>query len=184
MLKRIILYTLLFLILFSACSRNQIPENGNPSVEATKIKENPNNAEIKFSLGAFNENDIQQLFTMNRDEIEKYLGTDYVKDATGTEGEITYQYLKHDITIEYGLDNKILFINCGNQVTIFNTNSTMLFDEIRSKLGDANIEKWSPEEDQDIVIYKLTYDKGNLRIMYISENENGEDATLRVIRIE
>lgn|GEM_PF-3672127 len=161
-------------------------DNKPIEIEPTENTEqkDPETNDFKFSSGAFTEKDIHQLFKMNREEIEEKLGTNYIELFTGVEGAETYEYSEHGITIEYDLSGRVWYVNCSGNVSIYGTNSTMLFDEIQSKLENSVIETWSPEEDEDIVYYILTCEIDNMRIRYISENENGEGSSLRIIRIK
>lgn len=171
-------------VLFTSCSF--LSENNygdlNPSETTSAVADNSVTNNI-FSLGPFNERDIFKLITLTKEEIENYLGTDYLIEFTGTEGGEMYRYENHDISLEYGPYDEVLQVYCGNQVNIYGTNSNMSFDEIKKIFVNAEIVEWSPDADPDIIFYRLIYETNNMLIMYISENKSGEDAWLRIIPV-
>jgi hypothetical protein len=111
-------------------TNNSISE---PSVteESNKLTNKPTNEsistpietksskEIKFSNGYFKYEDIKQLVTLNKKQIENILGKEDNKAITaGEDSEYSYEYIKHGIRIYYEFDESVSNIECGQNVVI------------------------------------------------------------------
>ncbi|WP_029501828.1 hypothetical protein [Lachnoclostridium phytofermentans] len=155
----------LFLLGLFGCKMKESKKEvtGNQSINKDALKNEP----ISFSDGAFNEEDIIHLFKLSQIEVEKYLGTDYIEDWVGVDGNIMYRYEKNDISIEYNGDS-IWYINCGPNVSIYKVKEGMKFEEVKEYLGDEEVRSWSREEDPDTIFYELVYMIENMKIEFTS----------------
>lgn len=172
--------TLFLLGLFGCRMKESKKEvTGNQSIIKDALKNEP----ISFSDGDFSEDDIIQLFKLSQIEVENYLGTDYIEEWLGVEGNIMYRYEKHDISIEYSGDS-IWYINCGPSVSIYKVNEGMKFEEIKEYLGDEEVRSWSREEDPETIFYELDYEIKNMKIEFISLYPDGTANDLSIINLE
>nr|WP_295684920.1 hypothetical protein [uncultured Lachnoclostridium sp.] len=177
--KLFLIYFLLLIFLLCSCSLIKTEEINLKVPEPTA--EGSSEATFEFSDGYFNEQDIIELFSLCRGQIESKIGTDYNIKETGAEGTLTlYMYPKYDIQICYFDDipeedashEEVRYIGCGDNINFYGVHIGMTYNEIKEIIPNVTIQSSSPEADVDIVYYRLKIDINNMEVYGEIADEN------------
>ena len=122
------------------------------------------------------------LVDLTKDEIISKLGKQYTIILTGAENSFEgYCYENFGITIVFGYDGSVAFIDCDEKVVIDGVHGGMNFSQIQEKLGEAEITETflGVEENKG---YKIEYKIGNCVLKFFSYSLDGSDSDLTIYR--
>lgn len=143
---------------------------------------------FNFSKGYFNENDINELFSLSKKQIEESIGKDYEIIETLAENSfIAFVYSKYDISIFYVSDGEapddyIDFIECGPNIEYYDIQVGMTYKETKELYPSAVLKKWSPEADYETIYYEIQFEIEDKIIRLELDNEDGPTTYLKIFR--
>lgn len=121
---------------------------------------------------------------------QELLGTDYEISETGSEGGFTsYRYVQHDIAIFYIMndtedtsDDYVDFVECGKNVNVYGVHIGMTFNGIKKNFPNATLNKWSPEEDNEIEYNEIELSKNDMLIKLRVKDEKVPSTSMTIYR--
>ena len=175
-MKKAIICGIAFLLicLSAGCEETVKTEaTDTPQATETPISTSANNSEILLDEPV--EEQLNQLFNMDKDKVLEQLGDGYEIVPAGAEGLLNgYYYKDMGLTFVFDEDdnNKLWFVDASEDLTIKEVNSKMNFAQIEEKLGKG-LRGEIVGEDGVTPIYVMRYTMENFTMSVLSFDAEG-----------